>query len=131
MRFQTFNATQAAEKLRNAEIRQQCIVVERDARQRRHVRFRWRTHAVVEARYQHALIGRLERRQRPYQAPRRVGNHGRISGVQVIRRTAHHQFNIADALCAARNGGLLKRIHSAGFPQTPIGAQQFRMALAE
>lgn len=131
MRLQAFDAMQPAEKLWNAKIRQQFLIVERNALQRRHVRCRRRAHPVVEAGDQHPLIRRFERRQRPCEPPCRVGNHGRIGGMQVVRRAAHDQFDVADALCAAHDCWLFERIHAAGFPQAAVGAQQIGVALAE
>src|SRR5439155_4707224 len=46
----------------------------------------------------------LQRRERPHQAPRGVGDDRRHRRVRVLLRAAHAQFEVRDALKAQRNG---------------------------
>src|SRR5436190_21107421 len=46
-------------------------------------------------------------------------------------RAARHQLDITNSFGAAVNGGLLQRVTPAGLPQTPIGAQQVGVLMAE
>ena len=124
--FQQLNSGQVAKERRDAQIGFDLCLVVRNRRKRIHLRLGRRADVLLVIVNQNSVVRVLQRGKRPGQAPRRVDDGRRHRRVQIAFRAARVQFDVDDALDAARHVRAIIHILVAGFPQTTVHVLQQR-----